>query len=240
MLFCSGDSSWTCHAAGTTTVSPMMLRWQQFYGLLVKRFHHGRRNIKSLTTNILLPGIFVSIAMTVALAQPKADTYPPLVLSPSMFHPPPYYVPFNNYKEDHSNFSYLLENSLKMPSGIGADCVLKFRNTTLQHFSNMQFSEQILKELFDPFCAQRIHYSDEDLDYRIKKDVWEGNITSKKGSTLPTCHCEQSRWEFVCDPGVEGNPQYFSTVTQDTMINITNRNFKRYLQYTNNRFKRKR
>ena len=47
--------------------------------------------------------------MTVALAQPKADTYPPLVLSPSMFHPPPYYVPFNNYKEDHSNFSYLLE-----------------------------------------------------------------------------------------------------------------------------------
>jgi len=107
-----------------------MERWQQFYALFLKRFHHSKRNIKSLLTHILLPGIFISIAMTVALSQPKLEAFPKLVLSPTMFHPPPYYVPFSN-SDPSNNLSKMMEESLYLPSGICSDCVLKSPNMTL-------------------------------------------------------------------------------------------------------------
>lgn len=47
---------------------------RQFHGLLVKRFHCARRNSKALSSQILLPALFVCVAMTVALSVPEIGT----------------------------------------------------------------------------------------------------------------------------------------------------------------------
>lgn len=50
------------------------LKVRQFHGLLVKRFHCARRNSKALSSQILLPALFVCVAMTVALSVPEIGT----------------------------------------------------------------------------------------------------------------------------------------------------------------------
>ncbi|XP_015427825.1 PREDICTED: ATP-binding cassette sub-family A member 2 [Myotis davidii] len=71
------------------------LKVRQFHGLLVKRFHCARRNSKALSSQILLPALFVCVAMTVALSVPEIGDLPPLVLSPSQYH---------NYTQPRGNF----------------------------------------------------------------------------------------------------------------------------------------
>ena len=146
-----GSENWQINAGGTNKVNDNMQRWQQFYGLLLKRFHHSRRNVKALLTHICLPGIFISIAMTVALSQPKIDTHAPLILSPTMFHPPPYYIPFNNNKQGPYNIPYKMENTLKMPSGIGSDCVLRYSNMSLRGYSIKKLRQNV-SYYFDDLC----------------------------------------------------------------------------------------
>lgn len=62
---------------GTHTLTGFRLKMQQFYALLLKRFHHARRNFKGVISQILLPAIFIAIAMTMALSFPKSPDQPP-------------------------------------------------------------------------------------------------------------------------------------------------------------------
>ena len=203
--------------------------------LIVKRMHHSRRNIKALLTHILLPSIFVTIAMTVALSQPKADTNPPLVLSPTMFHPPPYYIPFSNNKKGRTNMHTKMENTLNLPSGIGSDCVLKFPNMTIDKDFPVRYLRKNLDSYFTSFCAKQVggSYVKKNFVHKRKKPVH----TNKKS---PKCHCKLPNWVYICEPGVGGDPDSFITVTMDTMLNISHQNIDDYLLNTNLMFKRRR
>jgi len=46
---------------------------QQFFAILVKRCYYIRRNWKGLFSQILLPALFVCVAMTVALTAPQVE-----------------------------------------------------------------------------------------------------------------------------------------------------------------------
>jgi len=46
---------------------------QQFFAILVKRCYYVRRNWKGLFSQILLPALFVCVAMTVALTAPQVN-----------------------------------------------------------------------------------------------------------------------------------------------------------------------
>ena len=46
---------------------------QQFWAVILKRFYYIRRNWRSLFSQILLPALFVCIAMTVALTAPRVS-----------------------------------------------------------------------------------------------------------------------------------------------------------------------
>lgn len=228
-----GSESWSYHVGSSSKVNPSVERWQQFYALLLKRFHHSKRNLKALLTHILLPAVFISIAMTVALSQPKANTYPKLVLSPTMFHPPPYYIPFSN-SNPNNNLSRRMAETLSQPSGVCSDCVLKSPNMTLPAGVSMQHLRKNLRRYYDPFCAKQVGKK---FNMELPASISNSERTGFNDSLF--CNCSKN-WIYQCDQGVEGRPETFNTVTMDTMENIEGRDFQTYLLYTNDKYRRKR
>lgn len=74
---------------GTSTVSGVALAWQQMTAILIKRFHHSRRDWKGLIAQILLPVLFVVCAMGLGSIKNDLRHYRELELSPALynFHP---------------------------------------------------------------------------------------------------------------------------------------------------------
>lgn len=84
---------------------PKLLLANHFKAVIIKRFHYITRNWRSLFSQIILPAIFVAIAMTVALAAPSVDELPPLELSTTQYTnvslPKGNFVPFTNERMSH-------------------------------------------------------------------------------------------------------------------------------------------
>lgn len=157
---------------GSHVLSGYKLRLNQFRAVFVKRFHYIRRNWKSLFSQILLPALFVCVAMTVALSAPGAEELPPLELSPSQYfnltQPKGNSIPFNDEREDTFHKGNRTADAgpeelimtLKLPSGVGATCILKspfdsdYDNFV---FGKMNFSLQnyeLLLKYFEPSCKK--------------------------------------------------------------------------------------
>uniref|UniRef100_F6S4S8 ATP-binding cassette sub-family A member 2 n=1 Tax=Monodelphis domestica TaxID=13616 RepID=F6S4S8_MONDO len=151
---------------GSSKLEGWWLKLRQFHGLLVKRFHCARRNTKALFSQILLPAFFVCVAMTVALSVPEIGDLPPLILSPSQYHnytqPRGNFIPYAN-EERHEYRLRLspdaspqqLVNTFRLPSGVGATCVLKTpANGTLVLTLNLSSSESrvLAARYFDAMC----------------------------------------------------------------------------------------
>lgn len=233
-----GSGSWQMNT-GINTVNSYLRRWMQFYALLIKRVHHTRRNKKALLTQILLPALFVSIAMTVALAQPKADTYPRLVLSPTMFHPPPYYIPYSNTGKDNTGMAKRMEETLKLASGIGSDCVLRYKNSSIgEDFIVSDLRKDLLK-YFDDFCYKQVGKPQPERKPLSSNSYYINAKASRKDKNMK-CKCDAKYWKFVCDKDVEGHPNVTKTVTMDTLLRIYDQKIDNYLLYTSNKYRRMR
>uniref|UniRef100_A0A2K6CSK9 ATP-binding cassette sub-family A member 2 n=1 Tax=Macaca nemestrina TaxID=9545 RepID=A0A2K6CSK9_MACNE len=144
------------------------LKVRQFHGLLVKRFHCARRNSKALFSQILLPAFFVCVAMTVALSVPEIGDLPPLALSPSQYHnytqPRGNFIPYAN--EERREYRLRLSpdaspqqlvSTFRLPSGVGATCVLKSpANGSLGPTLNLSSGESRLlaARFFDSMCLE--------------------------------------------------------------------------------------
>ncbi|XP_052335102.1 ATP-binding cassette sub-family A member 2-like isoform X2 [Oncorhynchus keta] len=153
---------------GSVKLEGWWLKLRQFHGLIVKRFHCAKRNTKGLFSQILLPAFFVCVAMTVALSVPSIGDLPPLVLSPSQYHnytqPRGNFIPYAN--EDRPQYSKLspdaspqkIANTLRLPSGVGATCVLKTPfNSTLDQLAqtlnpSANNSKTLAARYFDSMC----------------------------------------------------------------------------------------
>ena len=70
------------------TFTGSKLWMQQLMAILIKRFHHARRSKKGFVSQILLPAIFVIVAMFVSLIRPTQQNTPSLKLSVNMFKKP--------------------------------------------------------------------------------------------------------------------------------------------------------
>jgi len=113
---------------GTYVLAKNWLLLNHFRAVIVKRFHFIARNWKGLFSQILLPALFVSIAMTVALSAPKNEDLPPLELSPTQYfnltQPKGNYIPFSNEHSSPRALKYLndsgpddLIGTFHLPSG---------------------------------------------------------------------------------------------------------------------------
>ncbi|XP_072431702.1 ATP-binding cassette sub-family A member 13-like [Chiloscyllium punctatum] len=71
--------------AGTQRVTGWRLILKQMVALMIKRFHHTRRDWKGAIANILLPVLFVILAMALFSVKPLIAEYPSLKLSPDIY-----------------------------------------------------------------------------------------------------------------------------------------------------------
>ena len=170
--------------------------------------------------------------MTVALSQPKANTYPKLVLSPTMFHPPPYYIPFSN-SNPANNLSRKMAESLYQASGVCSDCVLKYPNMTVPEGSSLNYLRNNLKKYYDPFCSKQVGKR-----FNMELPVPISNREQSFNISL-FCNCSKD-WYYECANGIEGKPETFNVVTLDTLQNVEGRDFLTYLLNTNDMYRRKR
>ena len=72
------------------------LAWQQMTAMLIKRFHHSRRDWKGLIAQILLPIVFMVFAMGLASIKSDVRHYPELELSPALYKYEPSYSFFRS------------------------------------------------------------------------------------------------------------------------------------------------
>lgn len=80
----------------SSTVSGMALAWQQMAAILIKRFHHSRRDWKGLLSQILLPVVFMVFAMGLGSIRSDLRHYPELELSPALYNIGPSYSFFRS------------------------------------------------------------------------------------------------------------------------------------------------
>uniref|UniRef100_A0AAR2IGP2 P-type phospholipid transporter n=1 Tax=Pygocentrus nattereri TaxID=42514 RepID=A0AAR2IGP2_PYGNA len=88
--FCSLDSRETDYLSGSDgkgsyQIQSWSLKRQQFVALLWKRFLYARRSRKGFFAQIVLPAVFVCIALVFSLIVPPFGKYPSLALHPWMY-----------------------------------------------------------------------------------------------------------------------------------------------------------
>lgn len=87
----TGTDAWltkTLYHVHYSHLKGFALKRSQFKWLLTKRFHHFRRDWRALITCIVLPCVFVAIAMGFTLIRPPVDPFSPaLLLDPSLYGP---------------------------------------------------------------------------------------------------------------------------------------------------------
>uniref|UniRef100_A0A8C7XP47 ATP-binding cassette, sub-family A (ABC1), member 12 n=1 Tax=Oryzias sinensis TaxID=183150 RepID=A0A8C7XP47_9TELE len=103
----------------TFVVSGMALAWQQMTAILIKRFHHSRRDWKGLIAQIVLPVVFVLFAMGLSCIKNDLQHYPELKLSPELYNIGPSYSFFRN---QNSSSSPLVNTMMSYP-GIDNGCL---------------------------------------------------------------------------------------------------------------------
>lgn len=74
----------------------MALAWQQMVAIIIKRFHHSRRDWKGLISQILLPVFFVMFAMALGTIKNDLQNFPELELSPALYNFGPSYSFFRS------------------------------------------------------------------------------------------------------------------------------------------------
>ena len=74
----------------------LALVWQQIMAMLIKRFHHSRRDWKGLISQVVLPVIFVLFAMGLGSIKSDLQHFPEMELSPVLYNVGPQYTFFRS------------------------------------------------------------------------------------------------------------------------------------------------
>ncbi|XP_042350102.1 glucosylceramide transporter ABCA12 [Plectropomus leopardus] len=105
-------------------VRGMALAWQQMAAIMIKRFHHSRRDWKGLISQILLPVLFMVAAMGLSSIKNDLQHYPELELSPALYKFGPSYSFFSN---QNPNSTHLVDTMMSFP-GIDNTCIDRSNN----------------------------------------------------------------------------------------------------------------
>ncbi|XP_055513529.1 ATP-binding cassette sub-family A member 13-like isoform X2 [Leucoraja erinacea] len=94
-------------------VTGIKLIFSQMAALMIKRFHHTRRDWKGAIANLLLPVLFVILAMALFSVKPLSSEYPSLRMSPDMYHDSDVTF-FSSDKMDYQNLTAKLLKSFNI------------------------------------------------------------------------------------------------------------------------------
>ncbi|CAF2630332.1 unnamed protein product [Rotaria sp. Silwood2] len=176
----------------------------QISGLFIKRFHRTKRNIKALIAEILLPIIFVLLAMLVTKLAPNQSEPPPLILHPWYWGKPNYMfqsIPINKI----SLLSKSIQQTFTQSPSLGTRCM---KTTMLD------------KQLY-PCDTSNVGYTSVSTSDEIMNAL--NNVNYSGTHISPECDC----WEKMqtCPTGAGGPPPSFDTTeTQDTLYSLSGYN----------------
>uniref|UniRef100_A0A8C7RBN7 ATP-binding cassette, sub-family A (ABC1), member 12 n=1 Tax=Oncorhynchus mykiss TaxID=8022 RepID=A0A8C7RBN7_ONCMY len=139
---------------GSSTVHGLALTWQQVTAMLMKRVHHSRRDWKGLFSQVVLPVVFIILAMGLGSIKSDLQHFPEMELSPALYHLGPQYSFFSNQNPNSSN----LVNSMMSFPGIDNGCLNRHTSKNQQMFCvcvcvSAPLRVCILHPLYSPFCS---------------------------------------------------------------------------------------
>ncbi|XP_070693444.1 phospholipid-transporting ATPase ABCA1b [Pempheris klunzingeri] len=115
------ETDWlNCTGKGSYQVKAWSLRKQQFVALIWKRFLYARRSRKGFFAQIVLPAVFVCIALVFSLIVPPFGKYPSLELQPWMYEDQVTFI--SDDAPGDANMQNLL-NALMDTPGFGTRCM---------------------------------------------------------------------------------------------------------------------
>ncbi|KAJ8371671.1 hypothetical protein AAFF_G00303470 [Aldrovandia affinis] len=194
---------------GSYQVKGWSLRRQQFVALLWKRFLYARRSRKGFFAQIVLPAVFVCIALVFSLIVPPFGKYPSLALQPSMYEEQFTFIS-NDAPEDPSTQKLL--DALTDEPGFGTRCM------------------EGAPILGEPCGVSSDDWAVPDIPSSVVEMFLRGNWSMENPSPLCECSCEgRKKMLPECPAGAGGLPPPSLT---DTLQNLTGRNISDYLVKT--------
>ncbi|ELU00042.1 hypothetical protein CAPTEDRAFT_153439 [Capitella teleta] len=181
----------------------------QFYSCFVKRLQLSIRNWKGLASQIVLPVIFIAVAMVVAMVgSPTMTQEPPLKLSTTQ------YLNISKLAGDHFVPIAVMANktglnkyldTFKLPSGIGGICTLADPHSTTYIYSQSCYDEM----------GSLLH-----AEIHQHKDDTQEHLYANDTRYYPACQCN-SMGVLECDYDSYDEAPAFRVVTQDVVQNFT-------------------
>uniref|UniRef100_A0A7N6B5M8 ABC transporter domain-containing protein n=1 Tax=Anabas testudineus TaxID=64144 RepID=A0A7N6B5M8_ANATE len=198
---------------GSYQVKGWSLKRQQFVALLWKRFLYARRSRKGFFAQIVLPAVFVCIALVFSLIVPPFGKYPSLALDPSMYGEQFTFISNDLPDDAHTN---KLLGALTEKPGFGTRCMKgePIPDTPCNAVEDEWYVPQVSQTVKDLFST--------------------GNWTMENPSPLCECSCEgRKRMLPECPSGAGGLPPPQMKISEkDTLQNLTGRNVSDYLVKT--------
>ncbi|XP_056591567.1 phospholipid-transporting ATPase ABCA1 isoform X2 [Triplophysa dalaica] len=192
--------------------APLMgwfLMWQQLRALFTKRLKYALRSRRGIFAQIVLPAVFVLIALLFSLIVPPFGKYPPLELQPWMYGEQ---FTFLSNDAPHDPDIQNLLDALLEPPGFGTKCM------------NSSSDQECSEDVNSKFLRPQIPYS-----------MWQlfnkGNWSVERPS--PDCECSTENIRRMlpeCPEGAGGlPPPQMKRLTGDILQNLTGRNISDYL-----------
>ncbi|XP_034439364.1 phospholipid-transporting ATPase ABCA1 isoform X2 [Hippoglossus hippoglossus] len=193
------------------------LTWQQMRALFVKRWLYARRSRRGIFAQIVLPAVFVLVALLFSLIVPPFGKYPNLQLQPWMYGQQ--YTFFSNDAPGNPAMENLLEALLDQP-GFGTKCMETEEEDNIT-------SRQCEGERDGLFMRPQVSYSTWQL---FNRGNWSRDTPS------PECQCSTEdvrRMLPDCPQGAGGlPPPQIRRLTGDVLQNLTTYNISDYLVKT--------
>ncbi|KAJ4944100.1 hypothetical protein JOQ06_012646 [Pogonophryne albipinna] len=198
---------------GSYQVKGWSLKRQQFVALLWKRFLYARRSRKGFFAQIVLPAVFVCIALIFSLIVPPFGKYPSLSLDSSMYGEQFTFISNDIPEDPHIN---KLHSALTEQPGFGTRCM-----------DGQPSPDSHCTEVGDEWAAPLVSQS-------VKEMFDNGNWSMENPSPMCECSCEgRKRMLPECPAGAGGLPPPEMKISEtDTLQNLTGRNISDYLVKT--------
>ncbi|XP_051232460.1 phospholipid-transporting ATPase ABCA1 isoform X2 [Dicentrarchus labrax] len=199
---------------GGVPLTGWWLTWQQLRALFIKRWLYARRSRRGFFAQIVLPAVFVLVALLFSLIVPPFGKYPALQLQPWMYGEQ--YTFFSNDAPGNPAMENLLEALLDQP-GFGTKCIEK-------EDEDNSTSPQCESDRGGLFMRPQVSYSTWQM---FKRGNWSIDSPS------PDCQCSTEdvrRMLPDCPQGAGGlPPPQIKRLTGDILQNLTSYNISDYL-----------
>uniref|UniRef100_A0A4W5KN67 P-type phospholipid transporter n=1 Tax=Hucho hucho TaxID=62062 RepID=A0A4W5KN67_9TELE len=193
---------------GSYQVKGWRLIRQQFVALIWKRFLYARRSRKGFFAQIVLPAVFVCIALVFSLIVPPFGKYPSLELVPGMYE---------------EQFTFISNDA---PEDADTNKLLRAL-TNYDGFDSRCNSHAPCNALDDEWAVPEVPESVRDI-------FMNGNWSMENPSPLCECSCEgRKKMLPECPAGAGGLPPPQVKISdRGTLQNLTGRNISDYLVKT--------